>query len=135
MAGDVHIITMSKSFIQVFIVILCFYLAGSASNKPRKPRKPLYSNEDDVVILTYENFTENVYSSESAWFVGFFSSWCGHCRRFAPTWKKLATEIKGKTCQLIGIVQLNSQELLGNNPDENWISVGQKQLVRFKKSF
>ena len=92
MASDVHI-NMSRRLIQVFIVILCVYFAGSA---PRRPRKDLYSREDDVVILTYENFTENVFRSESAWFVGFFSSWCGHCRRFAPTWKKLATEIKGE---------------------------------------
>ena len=126
MACDVHI-KMSRSFIQVFIVILCFYLASGAPGKSRKPRKPLYSNEDDVVILTYENFTENVYASESAWFVGFFSSWCGHCRRFAPTWKKLATEIKGKTCQCIEIVQLNAQKYF--HPIQ--MKIGLHTLTRF----
>ncbi|KAJ3066597.1 hypothetical protein HDU98_010108 [Podochytrium sp. JEL0797] len=33
--------------------------------------------------------------AESAWFVKFYSPYCGHCKVFAPTWIEIATELKG----------------------------------------
>lgn len=33
-------------------------------------------------------------NSETVWIVEFYSSWCGHCHHFAPTWKRMATRIK-----------------------------------------
>ncbi|XP_033728711.1 sulfhydryl oxidase 2-like [Pecten maximus] len=55
----------------------------------------LYSPTDDVVILTDENFAQNVYSVQNAWIIEFYNSWCGHCKRFAPIWKSVATDVKG----------------------------------------
>ncbi|ESN98479.1 hypothetical protein HELRODRAFT_192949 [Helobdella robusta] len=50
---------------------------------------------DDVIILTDKNFDQEVIRSPNAWLVEFYNSWCGHCIRFAPQWKQLATECKG----------------------------------------
>ncbi|KAK3586727.1 hypothetical protein CHS0354_017525 [Potamilus streckersoni] len=59
-------------------------------------RAELYSStDDDVIILDVNNFEKLVLGSESAWIVEFYNSWCGHCIHFAPTWKKLATDVKG----------------------------------------
>lgn len=39
-------------------------------------------------------------NSSTAWFVEFYSSWCGHCQHFAPTMKELGRDIKG-TCKRV----------------------------------
>ncbi|XP_071529825.1 sulfhydryl oxidase 2-like isoform X2 [Panulirus ornatus] len=54
----------------------------------------LYNSTDDVVILDYSNFTSTIYGTENAWVVEFYSSWCGHCIEFAPTWKLFAKDVK-----------------------------------------
>jgi thiol-disulfide isomerase/thioredoxin len=38
--------------------------------------------------LTPENFNSTI--KNGLWFVEYFSTYCGHCRQFAPTWEKLA---------------------------------------------
>ena len=55
----------------------------------------LYSDEDDVVLLDVTSFNQTVLGTSNAWLVEFFSSWCGHCIRYAPMYKQLATDIKG----------------------------------------
>lgn len=54
----------------------------------------LYSTTDDLTILTAANFNDKIYNSNRIWFVEFYNTWCGHCQRFAPSWKALATDIK-----------------------------------------
>lgn len=55
----------------------------------------LYSLHDDIVLLDNSTIDRVVYNSPVAWIVEFYSSWCGHCQAFAPTWKKLAKVAKG----------------------------------------
>lgn len=57
----------------------------------------LYSTDDDVLSLNNETFHQVMESKPGVvWVVEFYNSWCGHCIHFAPTWKKLATEMKGR---------------------------------------
>ena len=56
----------------------------------------LYATSDHVVILDVNNFKNIVHNSDRAWFVEFYNSWCGFCRRFAPTWKTFSKEVYGK---------------------------------------
>jgi thiol-disulfide isomerase/thioredoxin len=37
-----------------------------------------------------------VVGSEKAWLVEFYSSWCGHCISFAPTFRLFAADVYGK---------------------------------------
>jgi len=58
--------------------------------------KPLYlDDDDDVISLTASAFNRTVYGTSNAWLVEFYSSWCGHCIRFAPMYKQLSADIKG----------------------------------------
>jgi len=56
---------------------------------------PLYSPEDKIVQLNNTNFQANICGSQTAWMVEFYSSWCGHCIHFAPTFKELAADVYG----------------------------------------
>lgn len=55
----------------------------------------LYTADDDVVVLTVRNFKNEVMGKPYAFLVEFYNSWCGFCQRFAPSWKALATDVKG----------------------------------------
>uniref|UniRef100_A0A8C7CJA0 Sulfhydryl oxidase n=1 Tax=Oncorhynchus kisutch TaxID=8019 RepID=A0A8C7CJA0_ONCKI len=53
-----------------------------------------YILEDPVVILTSATVKQTLVNSSTAWLVQFYSSWCGHCIQYSPTWKALAGDVK-----------------------------------------
>ncbi|WP_272578535.1 thioredoxin domain-containing protein, partial [Providencia sp. PROV260] len=54
----------------------------------------LYSTSDGVVILTANNFNENIYNSPSASVVQFYNSPSDHCVKYAPVYKQLASSVQ-----------------------------------------
>ena len=48
------------------------------------------------VILTKQNFEDEVLKSEIPVLVDFWATWCGPCRMLAPTIAKIAEEQEGK---------------------------------------
>jgi len=54
---------------------------------------PLYNKDDKILILNTTNFQPSICSSSKAWVVEFYSSWCGHCIHFAPTYKEFAADV------------------------------------------
>lgn len=53
----------------------------------------LYDENDSVVSLTAANLKEKIYQQPYASLVEFYNSYCGFCRRYAPIWKQLASDI------------------------------------------
>lgn len=53
----------------------------------------LYDENDSVVSLTAANLKEKVFQKPYASLVEFYNSYCGFCRRYAPIWKQLASDI------------------------------------------
>ncbi|XP_055523496.1 thioredoxin domain-containing protein 5 homolog [Wyeomyia smithii] len=49
-----------------------------------------FAHDEDTqsVLLTKDNFASELETSN--YFVMFFAPWCGHCKKLAPTWSKLA---------------------------------------------
>ena len=78
---------LSKIVSILLLVNVIFILSTKARGK-------LYDPSGDVVVLDHANFAELVYNSDKAWFVEFYSSWCGHCVHFAPTWKSFAEDLR-----------------------------------------
>ena len=56
-------------------------------------RASLYSKDDPMEILDNSTIKRQIYKSEYVWVVEFYSSWCGHCHAFAPTWRRFAKQI------------------------------------------
>ncbi|VDM59878.1 unnamed protein product [Angiostrongylus costaricensis] len=66
----------------VFVVLIRFITSSS-----------LYGPRDSVLELNTSSFSSAVYNSETAHFVEFYSSWCGACIAYAPTFKSFARHL------------------------------------------
>lgn len=62
---------------------------------------------EKVLILTKENFDEEVLKSDKPVLVDFWAQWCGPCRAVAPIIDELANEFEGKA--KIGKVNVDDQ--------------------------
>lgn len=60
----------------------CMVSAGSS----------LFPQPNAVFELTPDAFDGTVLGSKKAWLVVFYSHWCGHCVRYAPTWTTIAEQ-------------------------------------------
>lgn len=89
-----HIIfELSHAFI--FTTTLFEFLAISfLSSSLAHDRPTLYADGDNVLELFTSDFNESVYNKPSAFFIEFYSSWCGHCIEYKPHFVRLATMMK-----------------------------------------
>ncbi|XP_045464224.1 sulfhydryl oxidase 1-like isoform X2 [Harmonia axyridis] len=80
----------------ILSIILSLYITVSFSASVRNipDYQGLYNASDDVEELTENIFNRNVYRSNRAWLVEFYNTWCGHCRKYAPTYKAVAEYFK-----------------------------------------
>jgi protein disulfide-isomerase A1 len=57
-------------------------------------------NSEPVKTVVGKNFKEIVLDNDNDVFIEFYAPWCGHCKKLAPEWDKLAAEfahVKGLT--------------------------------------
>ncbi|KAM8712935.1 hypothetical protein ACLKA7_013292 [Drosophila subpalustris] len=62
-------------------------------SEPADESLGLYDDNDKVFRLTVANFNDTVLEQNRAVLVEFYNTYCGHCRRFAPTYKEVAQQL------------------------------------------
>jgi len=77
-----------------FVLLLCAAQFPATLEMGLGSGSPLYSPDDPIALLTNSTFQSTICGSSVAWLVEFYSSWCGHCIHFAPTFKELAADVE-----------------------------------------
>ena len=86
------------------LIATCFLLCSQAVSA-------LYNQGGPVVILTKENWQQEVIKGDSLWLIEFYAPWCGHCKNLAPEWTKAAKQLKGVV--KVGAVDMTEHQEVG----------------------
>jgi thioredoxin domain-containing protein 5 len=94
--------------------------------------------ETKKLQLTPDDFTSTTASGN--WYIEFFSPYCGHCRKFAPTWEKLIEHVESSSDLTMKLAQVDCSkygDLCTENhvtgyPQMNFYNEGQ-YIDTFKK--
>ncbi|XP_058158716.1 sulfhydryl oxidase 2 [Dasypus novemcinctus] len=75
--------------------LLVLLAAAAAAGPGAGGAARLYrAGEDAVWVLDSGSVRAATANSSAAWLVQFYSSWCGHCIGYAPTWRALAADVR-----------------------------------------
>ncbi|KAM5300035.1 sulfhydryl oxidase 2 [Ctenodactylus gundi] len=75
--------------------LLAVLAAAAAAGPGAGGATRLYrAGEDAVWVLDSGSVRGATANSSAAWLVQFYSSWCGHCIGYAPTWRALAADVR-----------------------------------------
>ena len=64
-----------------YVMLLLIYKVSSAADKT------LFDENDKVIIYKEDTYLSGLYGGDKAHVILMYASWCGHCQRFAPTYK------------------------------------------------
>ena len=88
---------MRFSYVLVLVLLMTYFKMGYCVEFPE---------EDNVVVLNNKNFNQYI-SGNHPVLVMFYTSWCGHSKRFAPDFAKAANILK-KTEYPVYLAKVNS---------------------------
>lgn len=62
-----------------------------------------------VITLNSRDFDSSI-SDGNRWLIEFYSPWCGHCKRFAPTYESVAKTLHGSPERKIKVAKIDGSE-------------------------
>ncbi|RLN89004.1 hypothetical protein BBJ28_00004126 [Nothophytophthora sp. Chile5] len=81
---------------------------------PPRDRGPLFNASLVVRSLDEESYGVMLNDSNTVWLVDYYSSWCAHCRMFAPEWEKVGTLYADADLVQVGAVDCNQHKSVCN---------------------
>lgn len=105
--GDVKSLTVDslKSFIEDF-------KSGKLAPFLKSEAIP-ESNDEPVKVIVGKQFNQIVMDPTKDVFVEYYAPWCGHCKKLAPIWDQLATELKDISDLVIAKMDATANEVDG----------------------
>jgi len=82
-------------------------------NRRAGTRGKVVKASSDISILDATNFDTVVLDKTKHVLVEFYAPWCGHCKKLAPTWEKLATIYKNEKNVVIANVDADKHREVG----------------------
>jgi len=73
------------------------YVNNKAGTRAKVPGK----TPSEVVVLNPDNFNSVVLDPTKNVLVEFYAPWCGHCKKLAPIWDKLASVFKNDNKEIV----------------------------------
>ncbi|KAF1782322.1 Thioredoxin, conserved site [Phytophthora cactorum] len=99
---------------------------NSALSSPRD-RGPLFNGSVVVRSLDVKGYEAILADSESVWVVDYYSSWCAHCRMFAPKWEKVGEFYHESKVVQVGAVDCNQHKDVCQREEVNMEVRGRKK--------
>jgi len=82
-------------------------------NRKAGTRGRVAKPSSDVVVLDGSNFDSVVLDKSKNVLVEFYAPWCGHCKKLAPIWEKLASIYKNEKDVVVASVDADKHKDLG----------------------
>ncbi|KAF1794857.1 Thioredoxin, conserved site [Phytophthora cactorum] len=94
---------------RLLVTVAVLLPPNSALSSPRD-RGPLFNGSVVVRSLDVKGYEAILADSESVWVVDYYSSWCAHCRMFAPKWEKVGEFYHESKVVQVGAVDCNQHK-------------------------
>ncbi len=69
------------------------FLRSIASQPSSYAPESLYYRDSAIISLKAKDFDSTVLNRPKGLFVQYYSSWCGHCKYFAPIFQKFSSQV------------------------------------------
>ncbi|KAL4151652.1 hypothetical protein PRNP1_008594 [Phytophthora ramorum] len=93
--------------LRVLLAALVALLPLATAISPPHDRGPLFNGSLVVRSLDVEAYEAMLNDSDAVWIVDYYSSWCAHCRMFAPEWEKVGEFYAESKVVQVGAVDCN----------------------------
>lgn len=105
--GDIKSVTVDtlRSFVEDF--------KNDKLNPFLKSAEIPADNSDPVKIIVGKTFHSMVLDNDKDVLIKYYAPWCGHCKKLAPIWEQLATELKDVPNLVIGKFDATANEVEG----------------------
>ena len=81
--------------------------------EPHLKSEEIPAEQGDLTVIVGKSWETIVKDETKDVLVKYYAPWCGHCKKLAPTWEKLAEEVADIEDLIIGKFDATANEVIG----------------------